>query len=181
MQFVTKRNRTQPSVNASSMADIAFLLLVFFLVATTIDIDKGIRVRLPIWYENYPVFTVSSKNILTVLVNTKDDLLVEGEQMPFNELRATAKTFIMNPEQSEKLPSNPKRAIISLQNDRGTTYSTYVTIYNELKAAYNELWDEAAMQAYNLHFDDLDKTLQKEIRNSIPLVISEAELTSFGG
>lgn len=176
-----KPRRESPAVNASSMADIAFLLLIFFLVTTTIDVDKGIRVKLPPWSEIPPeTQKLNSRNVFSVLVNKDNQLLVRGEPMEKGDLREKTKEFIMNPAQRDDLSQDPQSAIISLKNDRGTEYETYLTVYNELKAAYNEIWEDQAQRRYGRPFADLERDLQKVIRGDIPLVISEAEPTDFG-
>jgi biopolymer transport protein ExbD len=169
-------------VNAGSMADIAFLLLIFFLVTTTIAEDKGIRVKLPPWSEEEPDITqLKKRNVYSVLVNAQNQLLVRGEPMNIRDLRQNAKEFISNPLQREDLAEKPTRAIISLKNDRGTNYKTYLEVYNELKGAYDELWDELSMRKYNIHYsDDLDKAKKDAIKGEIPMVLSEAEPTAFG-
>ena len=172
------RRRIENSVNAGSMADIAFLLLIFFLVTTTIVMDKGIRVKLPP-YDLEPVVSPPTKNVLSVKINLYDELLVEGNQISINELRTLTKSFIMNPEKKEELPSKPTKAIISLQNDRASSYKTYVAVYNELKGAYNELWDEQALKVFGKNYGALDKANQRKIRKEIPLVISEADPTDL--
>ncbi len=177
-----KKNRPAPEINASSMADIAFLLLVFFLVTTTIDVERGITVKLPEWSEEPPEnIKINSRNIFSVLVNAQNQLLVRGEPAKIEDLRERAKEFIMNPAKKEDLAEVPGAAIISLKNDRGTKYGTYIEVYNELKAAYNELWDEEAMAMFGEHFnDDLAESKKKQVRGKIPFVLSEAEATSYG-
>lgn len=178
---MARGNRSTPSVNAGSMADIAFLLLIFFLVTTTIDVDKGIAVKLPPYSEEEPDnLRLKKRNVYRVVVNGQNQLLVRGEQMKIADLRENAKLFINNNGANEELSESPKRAIISLQNDRGTKYETYISVYNELKAAYNELWNEEAQNKFNYKFDDLDGAQQKEVKAAIPFVISEAEPTAFG-
>lgn len=178
---MARSNRETPSVNAGSMADIAFLLLIFFLVTTTIDVDKGIAVKLPPWSEEEPdQLKLKKRNVFRVVVNAQNQLLVRGEPMRITVLKEEAKRFISNNGVDPELSESPKRAILSLQNDRGTKYETYITVYNELKAAYAELWDDAAMTKFGYNYDDLDVDQQKEIKAEIPLVISEAEPTAFG-
>ena len=178
---MARSKREQPAINASSMADIAFLLLIFFLVTTTIDVDKGIAVKLPPYSEEEPDnLRLKKRNVYRVVVNAQNQLLVRGEQMNVGMLRDNAKKFISNNGVDPELSESPKRAIISLQNDRGTKYETYITVYNELKAAYNELWDDEAQNKFGFKFDDLDREQQKEITAAVPLVISEAEPTAFG-
>ena len=178
MHTITKR-RADVSVNASSMADIAFLLLVFFLVTTTIDVDKGILVKLPAMEEQAPPPPVHPRNIFSVKINFNDELMVRGEPLGVELLKDQAKEFIMNPLRNEKLATAPNQAVISLQNDRSTSYNIYITVYNELKAAYRELWDEASIHTFGMQFDELSRSKQQVIRNRIPLVISEGELVDL--
>ncbi len=175
-----KFRRLDPAVNAGSMADIAFLLLIFFLVTTTIVNDKGIRVALPP-IANTPPKPINQDNVLTVKVNASNQLLVEGQMTQVEDLRAFTKEFIMNPQEREDRPSKPTAAIVSLQNDRSTSYDTYINVYNELRAAYNELWEEQAQQIYNASYKSLSKAQQKSVRAIIPLVISEAEPSDYAG
>ncbi len=175
------RDRLSNEINAGSMADIAFLLLIFFLVTTTIDVDKGVLVKLPPWSNEEPdVQKMKTRNVYSVLVNASNQLLVRGELMGVRDLKENAKEFIMNPTKREDMAESPTKAIISLKNDRGTNYKTYLEVYNELKAAYNELRETEAQKRYNKSFDFLSRDQQSKIRADIPLVISEAEPTSFG-
>ncbi|MCE2789368.1 MAG: biopolymer transporter ExbD [Saprospiraceae bacterium] len=168
-------------INAGSMADIAFLLLIFFLVTTTIAEDKGVLVKLPPWSnEPPPEMKLNSRNVYSVLVNAQNQLLVRGELMDISELKDNTKVFISNPQQLSNMSESPTKALISIKNDRGTEYATYLEVYNELKAAYNELWEEAAMARFGNNLDECTSAQQKEIRDAIPLVISEAEPTKFG-
>lgn len=173
-----RTRRLDNSINAGSMADIAFLLLIFFLVTTKILEEQGIRVKLPPWEETPPV-TIPDKNILKVYVNARDELMVEEKKTSPQALGMIAEQFILNPEGRPDLPSKPSKAIISLLNDRGTSYGTYLEVYNELQAVYNTIWEKEAQQRYQSSFDDLGDGQRKAIRKDIPLVISEAELTSF--
>ena len=175
------KHRMKNEINAGSMADIAFLLLIFFLVTTTIAEDKGVLVKLPAWSdEPPPEMKLNTRNVYSVLVNAQNQLLVRGEQMQIQDLKHNTKIFIANPERREDMSENPQKAIISIKNDRGTKYNTYLEVYNELKAAYNELWEEAAMAKHGKNLDQLKPSQVKEIKDAIPLVISEAEPTKFG-
>src|SRR6056297_1831948 len=148
-----------PEFNAAPMADIAFLLLIFFLVATTMDIDTGLTRKLPPLPEDEQQQQddkqIKERNVIEVLINSSDQLLVEGEPMRISNLRESAKEFIANPENKDNLPeltekefpeigvmTVPKNHIISLQNDRGTSYEMYLHVQNELVAAYNEIRNE---------------------------------------
>ncbi len=166
------------------MADIAFLLLVFFLVATTMNKDIGIQRKLPST-EKASAATISQKNILTVLVNSSDRILVNDEYLGISELKERAMGFIDNNGKaqcsyckgSQKISSSdhPSKAVISLQNDRSTSYKTYVAVQNELTAAYNSLRNNLAVIKYSKAFVDLNKEQKREISNSYPMHISEAE------
>jgi hypothetical protein len=196
--------RTAPEVNAGSMADIAFLLLIFFLVTTTIETDRGISRKLPpIQDENVDPPVIKQKNIFTVIVNRNNDLLVEDKLMELKDLRQAAKDFLDNgagvgPEACDyclgpKDPTssdNPTKAIISLVNDRKTEYRTYISVQNELVAAYNELRNREAQRLYGKDFLVMeqqyndpnfrgDKETLKErvekIKDMYPQKLSEAE------
>ena len=176
------RDRMNNEINAGSMADIAFLLLIFFLVTTTIAEDKGILVKLPPWSDEEPDITkLKERNVFSVLVNAQNQLLVRDEPARIGELRERAKEFIMNPANRPDLAEGPKNAIISLKNDRGTDYDTYLAVYNELKGAYDELWDELSQRRYGEPYsEEMPFARRKAIRDEIPMVLSEAEPTNFG-
>ncbi len=178
----SSRDRISNEVNAGSMADIAFLLLIFFLVTTTIAEDKGITVKLPPWSEEEPDITkLKKRNVFSVLVNAQNQLLVRGEPMRVDELKERTMDFISNPMKRDDLAEKPTRAIISLKNDRGTSYGTYLEVYNELKAAYNGLWTDLCRKKYGIDYsEDIPIAYKREIRKEIPFVISEAEPTAFG-
>lgn len=171
------QRRERPEVNAGSMADIAFLLLIFFLVTTTIMEDQGIRVKLPRWEENPQPAIMNEDNVLSIKVNAANSILLEKEETTIDRIREKTKTFIMNPKGLDELPRTPKAAIVSLQNDRGTSYRRYLEVYNEIKAAYNELWEEASQRRFRKSYAELSESDRIDVRQDIPLVISEAEPT----
>ena len=154
--------RSAPEVNAGSMADIAFLLLIFFLVTTTIETNSGISTKLPPKLENQePPPPIKEKNIFTVLVNMNDQLLVEDQLMDVKDLRKAAMDFLDNGGgqgdeactycRGNKNPSssdNHEKAVISLRNDRETSYKVYIAVQNELVAAYNELRERERQRLY---------------------------------
>ena len=179
--FNKKTRRSNQSINAGSMADIAFLLLIFFLVTTTITEDQGIAVRLPPWEEDPVKMTLNEKNVLSVHINVKNELLVEGDITSVTHLRELTKLFIANPLKDPNKPATPKKAIVSIVSDRGTSYSTFLGVYNEIKAAYSELWDAASRENYGESYHQITSAQQKSIRNEIPLVISEAEPVDYRG
>ena len=177
------KRRGLQEINAGSMADIAFLLIIFFLVTTTMDVDSGIARKLPPMPDEEMQeddSQINAKNIYVVLINTNNQLLVEGELMDISQLREGAKRFINNNGIDPNLSDNPDKAIISLQNDRGTEYKTYIQVQNELAAAYNELRNDAALNKFGKRYIDLNKTDKKEIRKMYPQKISEAEPKNIG-
>jgi biopolymer transport protein TolR len=193
--------RNAPEVNAGSMADIAFLLLIFFLVTTTIETDQGINRKLPPMEPPEEDIQIKEKNIFTVLVNRNDQLLVEDQLMELSELREAAIAFLDNGGdrtcdycEGEKDPNssdNPDKAVISLQNDAETSYGAYIAVQNELVAAYYFLRDRAAKVKFNRTFREMEamfedpstpdkvkerlEPLLKEIQEMYPQKLSEAE------
>ncbi|AEK23639.1 ExbD/TolR family protein [Capnocytophaga canimorsus] len=151
--------RSIPEVNAGSMADIAFLLLIFFLVTTTIETNAGIMTKLPPKIDlKTPPPPVKERNVLEVVVNKNNQLLVDGQLMELKDVRKAAKEFLDNGAdgscahcQGKKLvesSENPDKAVISLRNDRETSYKTYVAVQNELIAAYNELRERERVRLF---------------------------------
>lgn len=161
--------RAAPEVNAGSMADIAFLLLIFFLVTTTIETDSGINRKLPPIEESQQDVIIKQKNIFTVLLNGKDQLLVEDELMELKDLRKAAIQFLDNGGdgtctycKGKRDPSssdNPDKAVISLKNERETSYNMYIAVQNELVAAYNVLRDIRAQGLYGKSFSEMEANL----------------------
>ncbi len=196
--------REIPEINAGSMADIAFLLLIFFLVTTTMDTDTGLIRKLPPPIDE-PVEDqdkVKQRNIFEILVNANDQLLVEGEYMQVTELREKAKVFIKSEPGNESMPEFKEteipqlgvvpvsKQIISLQNDNGTSYEMYIKVQNELVAAYNELRNEFAQQKFGKPYtelvqksgsSELIKEKMKAVKKFYPQRISEAEPKKVGG
>ncbi|OIQ29375.1 MAG: biopolymer transporter ExbD [Bacteroidetes bacterium MedPE-SWsnd-G2] len=195
--------RAAPEVNAGSMADIAFLLLIFFLVTTTIETDTGLSRKLPPIDDSEQDVIIKQKNIFTVLINGKDQLLVEDDLMDLDNLREEAIKFLDNGggagddacsyckgKRSPESSDNPDKAIISLKNERETSYAMYISVQNELVAAYNELRNRRAMELYGESFTEMqanhkdvnwvgNKTKLKEkidgIKKDYPQKLSEVQ------
>jgi biopolymer transport protein ExbD len=185
------------------MADIAFLLLIFFLVTTTIGVDQGINRLLPRYEENPPVPPINERNILTVLVNKDNQLLVEEKLLDIKDLRQTAIDFLENNGKGTCAYCNGKKdalssdspgdAVISLNNDGQTTYETYIAVQNELVAAYNFLRDRECKKRYGMTFTEMEyiyndpaskateglvdelKPKVEKIQELFPMRLSEAE------
>ena len=199
--------RENSEINAGSMADIAFLLLIFFLVTTTMDVDSGIARKLPEKSEDTPEVTIKEKNVLDIVVNRNNQILVEGDQyVKVTDIKRIAMDFIDNGggESASKdgqpgepcdyckgakdpaSSDHPSKAIISLQSDRGTTYGMYVSIQNEIEAAYNELRNIYSLDKYKRSYKDLLKDYKDNpseslkdkidfLKDSYPQIISEPE------
>ena len=175
-----KRTKETPDINAESMADIAFLLLIFFLVTTSMNMDKGLLVLLPPYIEDPINFSQHhERNVLEVNVNFKDKLMVEGEPTDIAELRQIAIQHIDNNGVNPNFSDTSQDAIVSLQNDKSTSYNKYIEVYNELKAAYNFLRNRKAETDYSLRFDQLDATQRKTIIKMYPIKLSEADPTDL--
>ena len=203
--------RATPEVNAGSMADIAFLLLIFFLVTTTIEKDKGIARQLPPPIEEELDVVIKQKNLFIVNVNKSDQLLVEDELMELQDLRQAAIDFLDNGgaptgspeycnyckgERSPESSDNPQKAVISVQNDRLTSYEMYISVQNELVAAYNTLRNRESQRLFGWDFTEMKKGIDegqitgereemiqeqlKQIQELIPLKLSEAEPRKSG-
>ena len=183
-----------PEVNAGSMADIAFLLLIFFLVATTMNVDSGINRTLPPWVdeEQQDAPPIKERNILKVFVSAYDQLMVQGEQIHISQLKDKAKEFMLNPFDDPNLPEKEtvtndilgshvvSKGVISMKADRSTTYNTYVMVQNELSRAFNEIRDELAIEKFGKPVAELTDDQRKAVNEAIKLSISEAEPRDLG-
>ena len=198
------RRKGEPEVNAGSMADIAILLLIFFLVTTTIETDAGLDRMLPPMEPPDEDVIIKQKNIFTVNINKNGQLLVEDDLMNLKDLRTAAISFLENGAdgscsycKGKKDPAssdNPTKAIISLKNDSETKYSIYITVQNELVGAYNELRNREAQRLYNRDFTEMEseylnpetasnvrdelKDKVKNIQDMFPQKLSEAETST---
>ena len=188
------RKREVQEVNAGSMADIAFLLLIFFLVTTTMDTDSGLGRLLPppVPPDELPPPPIKDRNVFTILINSKNQLLVKGKPMRVEQLKDATKEFVLNPNREEKLPEfkqeevdyfglyEVSKGVISLQNDNGTQYAQYLMVQNELQRAYTELRNELSRRKWNKDYEQLDEDQQKAVRTIYPQRISEAEPKNIG-
>lgn len=165
------RKRSLPEINASTMADISFLLLVFFLVATTFLKDKGVPATLPPYYEG-PPGPMSDHYVLDIKVNKYDQLLIEGEEMDITNLNNYIKIFIQDPSKSSNFAT---KAIISLQNDVETSYNIYLQVYSIIRKAYKEMRTDLAKHRFDTPYEDLTTPERNEIIASLPIKISEAD------
>ncbi len=178
-----KTRKIQTQVNAGSMADIAFLLLIFFLVTTVINSDKGLMLKLPPKQDQPLDVEIPSRNLFTILINSDDALMIEGERWHNTEkLKSEAKLFILNFGKDESKSDNPEKAIISIKTSRGTSYKKYLKILDELQATYYEIYAERAgisPEAFRKldHRNPEERAIYLKAREGIPMNISIANPT----
>ena len=188
------KNKNIPEINASSQADIAFTVLIFFLVVSTMDIDTGLVRMLPPMADpkvKQEDIKVKERNLLLVFVSGSGSIMAGGKVISLSALKDKAKEFILNPTNDKNLPEKKdtkidmpdgskwvfpvSEGVISLQNTRDTSYERYIEVQNALTRAYNEVRDDLGMQKFGKKFDDLEEAERKVITKAIPMKISEAE------
>ena len=188
------KNKKAPEINASSQADIAFTVLIFFLVVSTMDIDTGIVRMLPPMADpnvKQEDIKVKERNLLLVFVSGSGNIMAGGKVITLDALKDKAKEFILNPLDDKDLPEKKdtpiempdgskwtypvSEGVISLQNTRDTSYQVYIKVLTELTRAFNEVRDDEAMSKFGKKFADLDDAERKVITKAIPMKISEAE------
>ena len=191
--------RKVPEINSSSQADIAFSLLIFFLVATTMNVDTGLmRVLPPMPDPNVKQedIKVKERNLMLVFVSGSGNIMAGGQEIGIRQLKDKAKEFILNPFEDENLPEKEvkelampdgskwaypvSQGVISLQTTRDTGYQVYIMVQNELTRAFNEVRDEVSMQKFGKKFGELTEEQSKVITSAVPLKISEAEPRTMG-
>ena len=193
---MAKGKRKVPDINSSSTADIAFLLLIFFLITTSMDTDRGLARLLPPPPEEQDkqnTDKIKERNILQVYLNKDDALMCGNDYISIDQLRKKAKEFIANVNNEESKPEKTQKNVeffgptlvndkhvISLQNDRGSSYQAYISVQNELVAAYNELRDELSQSKFQRNYADLNEEEQKAVREIFSQRISEAEPKKYG-
>lgn len=189
-----KSSRKVPQLNSSSTADISFILLIFFLVTTSMDTDTGLARRLPPWDPNAleDQTKIRERNILVVRINPSNEIFCRNDVVEVNQIKDIAKEFIANPDNKSNFPlkelfqiegfgtvtTTPKH-VISLQTDRSTGYEVYFKVQNELSKAYNELRDEWCLETFQRHYIDCNEDQQSYARAMYPSKISEAEPRNY--
>ena len=198
---MAKKKKKMPGLNTTSTADISFMLLIFFLITTSMDTDKGLARRLPKPPEpdqEDATMDIKSRNILFVRINAAGQLWIKDEmnsgEGDIKELRQRAKDFVKNERNLSKWPEKhvkniellgncyvTDKHVISVQTDRGTPYDMYFQVQNELVAAYNELRNEVSKEKFGRLFEDLTNEQKAAVRQYYPQNISEAEPKKYGG
>ncbi|MDO4673084.1 ExbD/TolR family protein [Falsiporphyromonas endometrii] len=203
---MARKKRKTPGINGSSSADIAFMLLIFFLITTSMDTDKGLKRRLPPMADKQQQrqdVEINDRNILRLLVNRQDKIVVfhrngggAGDQtipVRLDELKDVVVNFITNPKDDPALPEKEVREVpylgnlklttssyaISLKNEVETSYQMYINVQNELLKAYNEVWNNFAQEKFHQKFDDLSPAKQKAVVEAYPMHISEMPLSNL--
>jgi biopolymer transport protein ExbD len=175
--LLKKRQRDDVEIEGSSMADIAFLLLIFFLVVTTIDVDTGIGLVLPPIPDDIEPPPIRERNMLRILVNAQGMILLDDDPVSASEVRQRVMDFVDNPMNDPNLSESPDDAIVSIKTDRRTPYSVYIDMLDEVMGAYNELRNQASMERFGVPYSALeeDSVQQEQIRELYPKRISIAE------
>ncbi|MBQ2459655.1 MAG: biopolymer transporter ExbD [Bacteroidaceae bacterium] len=198
---MAKKKKKVPGLNSSSTADISFILLIFFLITTSMDTDMGLARRLPRPPEpdqEDQIMDIKSRNILYVRLNSAGELWVKDEissgDMDVKALKERVKEFVKNEQNNPRLPEKhvknidllgqcfvTDKHVVSVQTDRGTPYNTYFDVQNELVAAYSELRNELSKQKFGRPYENLKDEEKLAIRSYYPQNISEAEPKKYAG
>lgn len=178
--MLKKKEKRESKIPDAGIADIAFLLLVFFLVVTTIDVDTGIGMTLPppLPEDTVPP-EVKDRNMLAVLVNNQGDLLIEGQLAGIQDLREEVVKHTLNRGVDPNYAESSEKAIVSLKTERETPYSVYIQVLDEIMLGYRDIWDSESRQKgfsnYAAYKQSIGKDGDDEIRDQFPTRISLAE------
>lgn len=182
--------RKPPTLNGTQTADMAFIMVCFFMMVTTMGSEFGLIRMLPPWVEDHDaVEPINRRNVFIVGISQNNELLVQNEHVEVRDIREMVKEFFDLSNDCETCPEKEyqelpyignikvnKGALVSLQNDRSTGYRIYIQVQNEIAAAINELRDDFSMQRFGMKYDDLTSTQQEVVgRQVYPMAISEAE------
>lgn len=176
--FKKNKQREDPEIGGAGMADIAFLLLIFFLLVTTIDIDTGIGLQLPpAPEEDQEPPPIKERNLLNILVNSQGMVLMDEEPTPVSEVKRKVMNFIDNNGRDPELSESPDKAIVSIKTDRETPYRTYIDMLDEVMGAYRDLRNQAAQSQFGRNYDQLDDNSEaaQTVKDLYPKKISIAE------
>jgi biopolymer transport protein ExbD len=171
MPFIKKRGQRSAEIPTASQADLAFLLLLFFLVSTVIDVDTGIGLTLPEYVEDVETVEVSKDRMASVLVNETGDVLLDGQPISLFQIKNTLKPRIQS---KIEQPKN-KKLIVSIKTARKTVYNAYIQALDQVKLAFFEVRDEYSNARFGKKYIDLDEAQQNEMKDAVPIIISIAE------
>lgn len=174
--LLKKRGRPEGEIPSASLADMAFLLLIFFLVTTTIDVDSGIGMVLPPpAKKNTPPPPIKERNMLKILVNSQGNVLINNQPSAMGDVKQEVVQFVTNNGKNPNLSESPQLAVVSIKTDRQTSYNTFVRLLDNVKGAYNQVRNQRSRQVYGVPFKQLTSGEQKKIQKYYPEKISEAE------
>ncbi|MBV6513448.1 MAG: biopolymer transporter ExbD [Ignavibacteriales bacterium] len=178
MPILNRKPRTEPEIPTASMSDISFLLLLFFLVTTTIDIDTGIGLTLPEYIppEEQQLVEISKERMAALLINENGDVLLDGAIIAIPQIKNNLKPRIQS---KIELPSN-KKLIVSVKTDRKTVYNKYLQTLDQVKLSYFEVRDEYSLGKYGKKYNELNVDDQGVVREKVPIIISIAEPEKIG-
>ena len=185
--LLDKRNddREEGEINTAGLADISFLLLIFFLITTTFDTDTGIGMTLPPPLQNQEPPPVKDSNMLKILISAESQVLIEEEASSMQQIRDEVKKHVLNRGQNPDYSATPEDALVSIKTDRATPYRSYIDALDEVKTAYNEIYNQRArsrgFESYQAYQESLGAGEEDAIRETIPLNISIAEPEGSGG
>ncbi len=171
MALIKKKKMSGAEIPSASMADIAFMLLIFFIVATTIDVDTGIGITLPELVDNPETVNVSKDRMAAILINDEGAVLLDGKPASVEEITRVLKERI---KQKINLPKN-KKLIVSVKTARKTSYDIYIQALDHVRIAFNEVRDEYAQDTYGKKFSELNQQQQDDVKEKVPIIISIAE------
>lgn len=180
MPLLKRRTKQEPEIPSSAMADIAFLLLIFFLVTTTIDADKGIYMQLPPKLdETVEPPEINQRNLLNILVSDDGAVLIDNEVTDIGQIRQTVIRHVTNNGRNPDLSISPDKAVVSFKTRRALPYETYIAVLDEIKSAYNDIRNQAAQQQFGVDYGTYRSRLGEEdedvISDQYPVKISLAE------
>ena len=170
MMFRKRERRKVPILNTTSTADISFMLLIFFLVASSMDLDKGLSRQLPaIDKTKTPPVAIDSKKVIRIAIDAKNQVTLDGKVVTMKELLQRVTQFIQ---------TNGKGHLIQLQSDRNASYDTYLHVQNQLVAAYNTIRNQKSMNLFGKEFDLCSNEQQTQIADEVPIRITEVYVAS---
>jgi len=166
-----------PGINAASMADIAFLLLIFFILITKIDNSSGISRNLPPINEEeqQSIIDINKRNVIEIILNENSQLIVNDNITAIDNLNQILFDFILNYGKNSELSDSPKEAVILLKTHSKSRYENYIKVQNEISSVYNQIRNEYALKLYNKQFKECSFEQQSAMRDMFPMQISEAE------
>ena len=169
MMFRKRERRKVPILNTTSTADISFMLLIFFLVASSMDLDKGLSRQLPAIDKTKTPPAVDSRKVMRIVIDAENQVTLDGKAITMKELLQRTTQFIQ---------TNGKEHLIQLQSDRNASYETYLHVQNQLVAAYNTLRNQRSLNLFGKEFELCSYEQQKQITDEVPMRISEVYAVS---